>query len=430
MKSRRRPKPKWPAKLRAQAEALLGQKQLDRPRRATLDLRRIVHELQIHQVELEMQNEELQRAQTETTAARDEYASLYDFAPVGYMTLDRKATILQANLTVAKLLGVERERMTGTKFTRFVARESQDALYLHQRAAAEISTQLTCELLLRRADGSNFPAKLETLCRKATAATAAHFRCVISDITDQRAAEIQLKESSQQLLALSQRLVKSQETERQHISRELHDQVGQDLTAIQISLQSALALPSLTNTRAQLKECLQLVDALTEQIQDLSFSLRPALLDDFGLLPALRWLADHHKGRAGLQVKFQGDPLERRLDSAIETACFRIAQEALTNILRHARATEASVKLRCEESSPPLCLEVRDNGAGFDIAKARGRGGGSPALGLLSMQERATLAGGRLEISSQPGRGTVVLARFPLRWRSPQPASSAKLLPD
>ena len=155
---------------------------------------------------------------------------------------------------------------------------------------------------------------------------------------------------------------------------------------------------------------------MLEQVQDISLDLRPSMLDDLGLEPALVWLTNRQAALAGLKAEVHADALERRLDSVIETECFRIAQEALTNVVRHAQARNVTVELRVRNGQ--LHLRVRDDGVGFDVAASREKAVLGASLGLLSMEERAVLGGGRLELVSGSKQGTEVHAWFPLRWRT------------
>jgi signal transduction histidine kinase len=221
--------------------------------------------------------------------------------------------------------------------------------------------------------------------------------------------------ASRKLRVLSQRLVEVQEAERNHIARELHDEIGQSLTVAEMNLQAMLRSPGNAQARRRLEESIQAVEIVSRQVHDLSLSLRPSLLDDLGLEPALRWYTQRQAAVAGFEVRFRADPLERRLDPIVETECFRIAQEALTNITRHAQASAVVVELRREDAQ--LRLSVRDDGIGFDVAERRAAAIRGTSLGLLSMEERATLAGGRLEYRSVPGQGTEICAWFPLKWR-------------
>jgi signal transduction histidine kinase len=141
------------------------------------------------------------------------------------------------------------------------------------------------------------------------------------------------------------------------------------------------------------------------------------MLDDLGLEPALRWYTNRQAALAGLQAEFVTDSLEHRLDPIIETECFRIAQEALTNVVRHAQARTVTVELHTKDGR--LHLGVRDDGVGFNVAPVREQAVRGASLGLLSMEERAALAGGGLEFKSTPGQGTDVQAWFPLKWQTP-----------
>ncbi|HKI32879.1 MAG TPA: ATP-binding protein [Gemmataceae bacterium] len=215
----------------------------------------------------------------------------------------------------------------------------------------------------------------------------------------------------ERLQALARRLLEAQEVERRHLARELHDELGQALTAVKLNLfnvrraAGAAALPGLT-------EGIRIVERALQQVRDLSLDLRPAVLDDLGLVAALRWYLDRQSQRAGLAEEFAADPPDLRLSPELETACFRVAQEALTNVVRHARARWVSVALR--RQSAEVCLVIRDDGAGFDVAAARTRATRGGSLGLLGMQERVLLTGGEIDIVSDSGQGTEVRARWPL----------------
>ncbi len=191
-----------PAMLRDRAEAVMRKSRAEIESLSSEEIKVLVHELRVHQIELELQNEELRRAQEELAHSRDRLSDLYDFAPVGYVTLDENGTVLEANLTAAKKLGVERSALVGKKFTRFVARESQDALYHHQREVLSHKEKQTCELLLRCKDGSTFCAEMESIRNEEPGRKAASYNSVISDITQRKKAEEALAEESALLRAL------------------------------------------------------------------------------------------------------------------------------------------------------------------------------------------------------------------------------------
>jgi signal transduction histidine kinase len=231
------------------------------------------------------------------------------------------------------------------------------------------------------------------------------------ELGKRRAAQQALRGANRRLQTLSVRLLQVEETERRRIARELHDGVGQLLTAVKLRL--AGLNPSSADFGSRRGECVAAIDDALEQVRRVSRDLRPSQLDDLGLVAALRSHLDRQAGSAGFKPNFAQEGVPPRLAAEIETTCFRIAQEALTNIARHAQASEVWVTLAGTEGE--LRLEVRDNGRGFDVTAARLGATAGRSMGLLSMEERATLAGGRLAIDSAPGRETRLTLALPTR---------------
>jgi signal transduction histidine kinase len=231
--------------------------------------------------------------------------------------------------------------------------------------------------------------------------------------------EQELRQARLRLQALSNRMLEMQESERRHIARELHDEVGQSLTAIKLNLESLQRRIDDDRLRDLVDEITGIAGQVLEQVRKLSLDLRPPQLDDLGLAAALNWLVKRHARADGPDLSLDTGENLPRLSPQAETACFRIAQEALTNILRHAAAGSARIDLEIADGH--FVLTVRDDGCGFDhaLAQARALQGGS--LGLLGMAERATLAGGELDIVSAAPGGTPVPARFPREtWEAAQ----------
>jgi signal transduction histidine kinase len=221
-----------------------------------------------------------------------------------------------------------------------------------------------------------------------------------------------LRASQERYRLLSRRLLEQQEHERTALARELHDQLGQSLVAISLNLEAIeeeLSPPS----RARVPESTQIIKRMIEQVRTLAFELRPSILDEFGLVEALRNLVTRHGERAGVRASFTATPTDTRAPVEIETACYRIVQEALSNAARHARARKIEVTLTAQNVA--LEVTVRDDGVGFHVERPR------TGLGLVGMAERAELAGGSVDIESAPGAGTILRARFPL----PSPIISA-----
>jgi signal transduction histidine kinase len=222
----------------------------------------------------------------------------------------------------------------------------------------------------------------------------------------------QVRAGAESLRLMSQQLVRAQENERRHIARELHDEVGQSLTAALLNLQVLSSLTDLEELPARLDDSLNLIDRVLQQVRTLSLNLRPALLDDLGLAPALRWLVSRQSERAGFGVQFNADFMDERFAADIEITCFRAVQEAITNIVRYAQAQCVTVELLKPDDQ--LYVRIRDDGIGFDVAAALQRAAHGHSMGLLSMQERVLLLGGRMRIESAPGQGSMIEVRLPL----------------
>jgi PAS domain S-box-containing protein len=210
---------------------------------------------------------------------------------------------------------------------------------------------------------------------------------------------------------LSRRLLTAQEEERRRLAVELHDELGQVLTAVKINLGSLERLSGATPPASYLKDAIGSVDRAMQSVRDLALDLRPSVLDDFGLPAALRWYADRFARTSGVTAHLAVEDVAR-LAPELETACFRVAQEALTNVARHAHARNVWIGLRHDAGG--LELGVRDDGIGFDVRAAHDRAGGGASIGLLGMRERVSLLGGDIEIRRIVAGGTEVWIRFPL----------------
>ncbi len=232
------------------------------------------------------------------------------------------------------------------------------------------------------------------------------------DITERKAAERRLAEYSARLGTLSRRVLAVQEDERRAVARELHDELGQVLTAVRLNLQTLRRRAAQPQLGAVFEDSLMLLESAIAEVRALSTRLRPTILDDLGLEAALRSHLQRSSVRAELELDADIRLPQRRLDPAVETACFRIVQEAMTNAMRHAAASRLAVALRVVNGE--LVLSVRDDGQGFDLAAAAARAARGESAGLSGMEERAQLAGGRLEMDTAPGQGTEVRALFPL----------------
>ncbi|RME47320.1 MAG: GAF domain-containing protein [Chloroflexi bacterium] len=218
----------------------------------------------------------------------------------------------------------------------------------------------------------------------------------------------EVRAGRQRLETLSRQLVELQEIERRHIARELHDEISQVLTGLKLALETIRRLPA-DMARERLGKAQELVNELMARVRELSLDLRPTMLDDSGLLPALLWHFGHYTAQTGVVVSFEHSGLERRFSAEVETAAYRIVQEALTNVARYAGVNEVAVRVTADEEK--LYVEVEDEGVGFDPMSALGAGS---TFGLVGMHERAILLGGQLTLDSAPGRGTRLKAELPV----------------
>jgi PAS domain S-box-containing protein len=244
---------------------------------------------------------------------------------------------------------------------------------------------------------------------------------IYEDITEQKKAERErehlfqeVKSNREQLKSLSHRLVQAQEAERHHLVRKLHDEVGQELTALSLNLNIVRSqLPStiaakLTN---RIDDSLNLLEKTFERVRDLMAELRPPVLDDYGLTAALHWYGKQFSDRTGISPLLQLKELSPRLPLPVETALLRIAQEALTNVSKYAQAKH--IILTLDEVGGEVDLTIADDGVGFDPTVDR-QPGSRPAWGLINSRERAQAVGGTLQVKTAPGKGTKIMVKVPI----------------
>ena len=245
---------------------------------------------------------------------------------------------------------------------------------------------------------------------KDSAGTFIGYLSMLQDVTERKRSEEQFRASSEQLRALAARLQSAREDERTYVAREIHDELGQTCTALKMDL--VLLVQQLPKNRRRAHERAQsmvkLIDDMIHTLRRIASELRPGTLDDLGLLAAIEWQAQEFESRSGVKCHLALPRAEIALDSDRSTAIFRIFQETLTNVARHANATRVNVRLVGDAES--LTLEVTDNGKGIDETRASAHN----SLGLLGMRERALLLGGEFNVAGVSGQGTTVTLRVPL----------------
>jgi PAS domain S-box-containing protein len=347
---------------------------------------------------------EHERAETELRLQAQALNQTHDAVVV----TDSKGYIRRWNLGAERLYGYTAEEVVGKHVALLYVEADRGGLAVEIANCLREKGTWEGEIAQRHKTGKRFyiHLSLTALCTADGAAGGVIGYSI--DVTERRQAEEELRNFSERLQALSRRLVQVQEEERRHLARELHDEIGQLLTGLQLILERTLEL-SPDAARPKLAEAQGVLESLLRRVRELSFDLRPALLDTMGLLPALGELFARYTSRTGVHVRFEHAELEGRLAPEIETAAYRIIQEALTNVARHAAVREAVVGLWADGGT--LDIQIVDKGAGFDLAAALA----GTSAGVAGMRERAELLGGQLLVESTPGDGTQVTARLPLR---------------
>jgi PAS domain S-box-containing protein len=494
--------------------------------------------LEVHQIELELQNEELRRTRLALQTAVDRYVELYDFSPAGHLTLDQKRVIQEANLRAGTLLGIPRGELIRQPIIKFIAPNGQGVFARHLQDAFRTGARQSCDLPLFQPGGATPVIHLEsqafpdekgpqTYCRIAlfditerkhaeevrhkseerlraimdnspaliflkdlegryvqinrrleevfhlasrniigktdeeifSPEQAAAFRAndrkvleagvatefeevalhddgphtsivlkfpllnaqgqpyalcgIVTDITERRRAEKQLQETVDRVRTLSQRLNAVREEERTRIARELHDELGVRLTCLKLDLarlQSSNGKSLLTSGKRgeKIRSMITEVDATIASVQRLMADLRPGILDDLGLVAAIEWQCQDFERRSGIRCLCEATQEQIILDPSCATAAFRICQETLTNVMRHANAT--FVRVLMTQVNGDLLLEIQDDGRGISAEKLTD----SASLGHLGMRERASSLEGQVEIAGWPGKGTNVTLGLPI----------------
>ena len=206
-------------------------------------------------------------------------------------------------------------------------------------------------------------------------------------------------------------LINAHELERRRIARDVHDVVGQALTAVRIQLEQIRRAPERSSVALEAQRAITTLDRALRDVRDLAFDIRPQILDDLGLVAACRWLVGRQARTVGYRAGFDAGRVPGPLSVEVEAACFRTLQEALTNVARHAHASRVTVTLAQRDQE--LVLSVGDDGVGFDARRLRHRRRG-PSLGLVGITERVALVGGSVDVASRVGSGTMLIARFPI----------------
>jgi two-component system sensor histidine kinase UhpB len=322
------------------------------------------------------------------------------------------STVTFVNRAYCRYFGLQQDQILGRAVLDSMLPENSEAL---RRNLARVTPQASAyerDALVRDAAGAERWMHWSGRGIFDSRGQLAEIQSVGRDVTELRRAMDQLATARERLQRLSRRLLEVQEAERKHLARELHDDIGQGLTALKLNLEALQRGRDGAALTARVGEALETTRHTIDRVRQLSLNLRPLQLDDLGLAAALRSHLDRQAVLGRLLPHFEMQEVPARLPAEVETACFRVAQEAINNIVRHAGAS--SVWLRLFVAGGRLALSVRDDGAGFDVEAAQRRAASGASLGVVSMEERVALAGGTFQIQSAPGQGTVVVASFPI----------------
>ncbi len=341
--------------------------------------------------------------------AGDAYRDLIESMNEGALTLGTDQTILYANQCFARMLEFPLEQVTGSSLGRFLTVEDRAALSVVLKRKAKSGAKLL--VMLQAREGSQIPVQISIRHVAKYGPRAATISAVVTDLTEARRNEELLR-------TLTHRVFQAQETERARVALELHDGIAQMLCAVQFWSQALVAGCSKRDdpTKSNAMKLQDLAGKAAEEVERISHDLRPRVLDQLGLLAALRLTSAEFDKRTKVSVNLASAGLTARLPAATELTLYRIFQEALQNVEKHARAQHVTINLT--QAGGWAQLAIKDDGIGFDPDHQPARRKGKGGLGLLGMRERANYLGGTHQIKSSPRCGTEIVVRVPLMSRA------------
>ena len=351
---------------------------------------------------------EQKRAENALRESEERYRNLVENISEVYYVSDHRGSLVYGSPNLFSFTGYTPQEIVGRSCTRLVAREDRRRVVdFYLGCASDGTIDTTCEFRSRGKDGRYTWVEQSTRISRDKGGSVIEFRNVVRDITLRKDTEERLRQAAR-------RIIEAQEAERKRVARGLHDSVSQLLSSARFRLASAgeKIFDQTHKSYHELDDSRALIEKAVQEIRRIIRNLRPAVLDDLGLLPALRTLCEEFRERANVTLNFGATPKPARLAPEIELALFRIVQEALNNIEKHSRATRVSVSIIQNEAS--LQIKVKDNGAGFDRVAACKKEGNLSGYGLHSMMERAASIGGKAEIRSAIDKGTEIIVCIPL----------------
>ncbi len=366
---------------------------------SAVEIRALWHELEVHQAELELQNEQLQESQWKLQESLEKYRELYESIPIGYATIDSSTWILECNPAGRTLLGTA--ETTQLYFNQFLCSDDADRFVLLCRSAISTRTPARCELSLLRSDGSRIVVAIE--CFPVVPFEEKRLAVAFQDVTARADAENTLRANQAELQTLTRRLFAAQEEERQRISRDVHGDYCQRVSAMPSEAQ---CLEKVLKSDAYSSDTIgRLKKTLTTLLTDLrlmAHTLRPLNLDCESLTRSIQLYLDEFAKETDVKITFRSTHVDQ-LPSDVNVNLYRVLQEALGNVAKHAQATTLDVHL--SRTVNGIEMIITDDGRGFDLKQVLQQRRGT---GLISMQERVRHLGGKIAIESRLQKGTSI----------------------
>jgi PAS domain S-box-containing protein len=342
--------------------------------------------------------------------SEERFRTTFENAGVAMALVDMQGHPIKSNPALRQMLGYSEEELSRMAFTEFTHSDDRELDWrLYGELTAGKRDKYEIEKRYLKKGGDVVWGLLTVSLVKGRHTHPVYAVGMVQDITERKQAEKELEHSFGQLRALAARLQGIREEERTRVAREIHDELGQALTAIKIAVTALLrSVPPDKEAKAQRGESvLKLLDEVIQSVRRIATELRPVVLDELGLVAAVEWASEEFQARTGIKCRISLPDADIAIDPECATALFRIFQETLTNVARHANATRVNVRLTKEDGN--LTLQVHDNGKGISEEQLSA----ASSLGILGMRERASLLGGELTITGAPGKGTTAIARIP-----------------
>lgn len=346
----------------------------------------LAHELHVHQIELETQNEELRRTKSDLAAARDRYLDLFDFAPVGYFTLDKDGVILECNLASAEMLGTRRTLLKGFSLSRFIMASDSDRWHLYLRRVLLEELPQRIEIALHHVDRADpWFGQIDSQ-RMMASDRPATMRVTMTDITGRMQAD-----AERRIAAID---ADEREGERQRVALQLHEDLGQRLSALKMDLVKLSPSSADAVYRERVGGMLASLDDAMATVRRITLDLRPPMLDDLGLMAAIEWLVRDTAQRLGLPLSLSLSPETGVLDEHTKLSIYRFVQEAVSLLVHDTGGGDLHISTRCPTGGFVLALRSR--------VKSQAAPGGHllDPQGVSILEHRARLLGGRLEIDT------------------------------